>query len=147
MEKTLNVLEVPIQVSPSFSTKNSTKNCIILAKIIQLFPLEQRVQLLQSHLTKQPNSRIMTQKQSHAQLESGLNPDRETIEFDKLLIKTAISIKATVIMKVINEIKEPSEEIAVCGESKAEDKDMVSRMRIRRYSTLKEFKHHVEQIL
>ena len=80
------------------------------------------------------------------QFESGLNPDRETIELDKLSIKTAISIKATVIMKVINETKEPSEEIAVGGESKAEDKDMVSRMRTRRYSTLKEFKHHVEQI-
>ena len=80
------------------------------------------------------------------QLESSLNPDREMIELDKLSIKTAISIKATVIMKVINETKEPREEIAVGGESKAEDKDMVSMMRIKRYSTLKEFKHHVEQV-
>jgi hypothetical protein len=34
-------------------------------------------------------------------LESDLNPDRETVELDKLSIKTAIFIKTIVIMKVI----------------------------------------------
>jgi hypothetical protein len=75
-------------------------------------------------------------------LESGLNPDRET---NKLSIKTAlaISIKTTVI---INETKDPCEEMTVGGESKTGGKGILSKMHIRRYSTLKEFKHQVEQV-
>ena len=114
-------------------------------------------------------------------------PSLEAIELDKLSIKTAMSIEATVTMDKTNEIREPHEtvtsikvtvtmeetnetkeshetatsikapvtmeetkesheEIPVSDKSKHEDEDMLSKMRIKRCATRREFKYQVEQV-
>ena len=79
--------------------------------------------------------------------ESVLNQDYDALELDNFSTKTAISIEATVTEGEVNEEKE-KEKTTSSDKSKTEDKDIKfnSRMCIKRYSTRRQFKHHVEQV-